>query len=279
MPAVNDPFRFLTNCAAAMHAMFGFKPDSCLVSRVVPALNHDDRAGVSAPDILLLHYTGMPTMQAALDRLCMRESRVSCHYLVDEDGTVMQLVAEADRAWHAGASFWERGNDINSRSIGIEIVNPGHEFGYREFPQVQIDAVIALSRDIVARRSIRPDHVLAHSDIAPTRKEDPGELFPWQQLADAGVGLWVPPAPITAGAVLGPGDTGDDVRTLQGSLAAYGYGLTPTAIFDAATVAVVTAFQRHFRPVRVDGCADPSTIRTLRDLLAAKERLATGAAV
>ncbi|MEZ5787525.1 MAG: N-acetylmuramoyl-L-alanine amidase [Xanthobacteraceae bacterium] len=255
--------------------MFGFKPDSCLVSRVVPALNHDERVGVNAPDILLLHYTGMPTMQAALDRLRIRESRVSCHYLVDEDGTVMQLVAEIERAWHAGISFWERGNDINSRSIGIEIVNPGHEFGYREFPQLQIDAVIALARDIVARRSIEPYRVLAHSDVAPTRKEDPGELFPWQQLADAGVGLWVPPAPITGGAALGLGDAGDDVSALQSSLAAYGYGLTPTGTYDAATVAVVTAFQRHFRPARVDGRADPSTIKTLRDLLAAKEGLTT----
>jgi len=251
-----------------MHAMSAFPPDSPLVSRIVPSPNHDARP--CPPDILLLHYTGMRTMQAALDRLCSSEARVSSHYLVDEDGTVMQLVAEAERAWHAGVSLWEYGNNLNSRSIGIEIVNPGHEFGYREFPQPQVDAVIALSRDIVARRSIRSHHVLAHSDVAPTRKEDPGELFPWQQLAHANVGLWVAPAPIIAGDVLGPGDAGEAVRALQSALAAYGYGLAPTGVFDAATVAVVTAFQRHFRPARIDGRADPSTVKTLQDLLMAK---------
>lgn len=256
-----------------MHAMFGFRPDSPLASRVVPSPNHDERMGVAAPDILLLHYTGMPTMQAALDRLCAREAKVSCHYLVDEDGTVMQLVAEADRAWHAGASFWERGNDINSRSIGIEIVNPGHEFGYRDFPPAQMDAVIALSHDIVARRSVRTDRVLGHSDVAPTRKQDPGELFPWKALAEAAVGLWVPPAPVVAGPVLAAGEAGDAVLALQHQLAAYGYGLTPSATYDSATVAVVTAFQRHFRPVLVDGRADASTILTLHDLLAARAAL------
>lgn len=260
-----------------MHAVFAFQPDSSLVSRVAPSPNHDARP--VTPDILLLHYTGMPTMQAALDRLRSPEARVSSHYLVDEDGTVMQLVAEAERAWHAGVSFWELGTNLNSRSIGIEIVNPGHEFGYRDFPEPQVEAVIALSRDIVTRRAIGPHHVLAHSDVAPTRKEDPGEKFPWQRLGNAGVGLWVPPAPITAGAVLGPGDAGEDVHTLQSLLAAYGYGLTPTGTFDAATVAVVAAFQRHFRPACVDGRADPSTIKTLQDLLAAKDRLATRAAV
>jgi N-acetylmuramoyl-L-alanine amidase len=260
-----------------MHAMFAFQPDSPLVSRIAPSPNHDGRPGAS--DILLLHYTGMPTMQVALDRLRSPEARVSCHYLVDDDGTVMQLVPEAERAWHAGASFWERGNDINTRSIGIEIVNPGHEFGYRDFPQPQVDAVIALSRDIVARHAIRPHHVLGHSDVAPTRKQDPGERFPWQQLANADVGLWVAPAPIIAGAVLAPGDVSDDVRTLQSALAAYGYGLTPTGTFDGATVAVVAAFQRHFRPACVDGRADRSTIKTLQDLLAAKDQLAACAAV
>lgn len=261
----------------SMHAMFAFQPDSPLVSHVAPSPNHDARPVV--PDILLLHYTGMLTMQAALDRLRSPEARVSSHYLVDEDGTIMQLVAEAERAWHAGVSLWEYRNNLNSRAIGIEIVNPGHEFGYRPFPQKQIDAVTALSRDIVERRAIRPHHVLAHSDVAPTRKEDPGELFPWQHLAQANVGLWVAPAPIKDGAVLEPGDAGEAVRALQSALAAYGYGLAPTGVFDAATVAVVTAFQRHFRPARVDGRADASTIKTLQDLLAAKGSLPACAAV
>ncbi len=253
-----------------MHAMSDFKPDSSLVLRVVPSPNRNPRAG-AAPDILLLHYTGMATMQAALDRLCAREARVSCHYLVDEDGTVFQLVPEAERAWHAGASFWERGNDINLRSIGIEIVNPGHEFGYRDFPEPQIVAVITLAREIVLRWAIRPDRVLGHSDVAPSRKQDPGELFPWARLAERGIGLWVPPAPIVAGPVLGPGDSGEEVAALQQALAAYGYGIARTGTYDAATATVVTAFQRHFRTQRIDGLADLSTLRTLETLIAARD--------
>jgi N-acetylmuramoyl-L-alanine amidase len=256
-----------------MHAMFSFKPDSPVVSRVVPSPNHDERIGVAAPDILLLHYTGMPTAQSALDRLCAREAKVSCHYFVEEDGTVLQLVAEAERAWHAGASFWERGNDINSRSIGVEIVNPGHEHGYRDFPSRQITELIVLLRDIVARHAIRADRVLGHSDVAPARKDDPGERFPWRRLAGAGVGLWVPPAPIEPGPALGPGDEGEPVRALQAMLAAYGYGVASTGAYDTGTAAVVAAFQRHFRPALIDGRADPSTRRTLEALIAARQAL------
>lgn len=256
-----------------MHAMFSFKPDAPTVDRVTPSPNHDRRAGAGLPDILLLHYTGMPTMEAALDRLRAPEARVSSHYLVDEDGTVFQLVAEADRAWHAGVSFWERGNDVNSRSIGIEIVNPGHEFGYRDFPEPQIDAVIALAQDIVARRAIRADRVLAHSDVAPARKDDPGERFPWGRLAAAGIGLWVPPAPLAPGRALGPGEAGEEVKALQQALAAYGYGVPLSGAYDSLTTAVVVAFQRHFRPERIDGRADPSTLRTLDEVLAAKRAL------
>lgn len=257
-----------------MHAIATLKPDSRFVAHVAPSPNHDERTGAAAPDILLLHYTGMRDMQSALDRLLSREARVSSHYLVCEDGAMLQLVAEADRAWHAGASFWERGNDINSRSIGIEIVNPGHEFGYRDFPESQIAAVIELTQDIVARWSIRPDRVLGHSDVAPSRKDDPGERFPWRRLAEAGVGLWVPPAPIDAGPVLGPGDLGDEVAAMQQAFAAYGYGIAPTGVYDALTAQVVIAFQRHFRTERVDGRADLSTIHTLHALLAAKQAIA-----
>jgi N-acetylmuramoyl-L-alanine amidase len=253
--------------------MSSFKPDSRFVSHVVPSPNRDGRIGAATPDILLLHYTGMPSMQTALDRLLSRESRVSCHYLVCEDGAVLQLVAEACRAWHAGASFWERGNDLNSRSIGVEIVNPGHEFGYRDFPEPQVLALIALAQDIVARRAIRPDHVLGHSDVAPSRKDDPGERFPWRRLAEAGIGLWVPAAPIVPGPAFGPGDVGEKVTALQQALAAYGYGIMPTGVYDVATAQVVIAFQRHFRIERIDGRADLSTLRTLDALIAARAAL------
>src|SRR5262249_43036956 len=168
-----------------------FAKDSRTVAKVVPSPNHDGRG--ARVDILLMHYTGMQTGEDALARLTDRSAKVSSHYFVDEDGRVLQLVSEHQRAWHAGESSWKRAVDINARSIGIEIVNPGHEYGYRDFPTVQIDAVIALSRDIIARHHIRRERVLAHSDVAPLRKHDPGEKFPWARLAAAGIGLWVEP--------------------------------------------------------------------------------------
>jgi len=231
--------------------------------------NHDARlAGVSV-DILLLHYTGMQTADAALDRLCDPSAKVSCHWFVDEDGRVTQLVAEDRRAWHAGVSCWAGETDINARSIGVEIVNPGHEFGYRDFPDIQIDAVIALCRDVLGRHAIAPQRVLAHSDVAPERKQDPGERFPWARLHVAGIGHWVAPAPISDGKVIGPGDSGEDVAALQRDLAGYGYPVAVTGTCDAGTSSVVTAFQRHFRPARVDGVADASTRDTLARLIAA----------
>src|SRR5882724_1206384 len=244
-----------------------FAPDSRTVTSVVASPNHDARG--AKVDILLLHYTGMTTDEGALARLVDKDSKVSSHYFVYEDGRVFQLVSEQQRAWHAGAASWKRATDINARSIGIEIANPGHEFGYRDFPDPQIDAVIALCRDIVARHHIRRERVLAHSDVAPTRKNDPGEKFPWARLAAAGVGLWVEPAPITPGRTLSANDSGPEIEKLQKSLVRFGYALEITRRYDDTTRSVVTAFQRHFRPERVDGLADPSTIDTLRRLLAA----------
>jgi N-acetylmuramoyl-L-alanine amidase len=229
--------------------------------------NHDARSGGAPVDILLLHYTGMQTAQAALDRLCDPAAKVSCHWFVDEGGRVVSLVDENRRAWHAGSACWAGETDINARSVGIEIVNPGHEFGYRAFPNAQIDSVIALCREILARHPIPPERVLAHSDVAPARKEDPGELFPWDRLAAAGIGLWVPPVPISEGPSLGPGQSGKAIGALQQALASYGYGIAPTGAYDTATEQVVTAFQRHFRPARVDGIADVSTRETLDRLL------------
>jgi len=250
-----------------------FRPDSRLVSDVAPSPNRDERADGRAPDMLLLHYTGMQSTLAAIARLRDENApRVSSHYLVDEEGTVLQLVPEARRAWHAGASHWAGESDINSCSIGIEISNPGHEFGYADFPPHQIATVIALCKDILGRHKIPTARVLAHSDVAPGRKQDPGEKFPWQELHKAGVGHWVAPAPIAEGGALTEGNSGDEVRTLQQQLAAYGYGLDANGRFDAATRDVIAAFQRHFRPARVDGIADASTRKTLAALNAALPR-------
>ena len=246
-----------------------FATDSVLVQQVRPSPNHDARA--LALDILLLHYTGMASTAEAIQRLCDSACKLSSHYVVEEHGRIVQLVPETRRAWHAGQSSWEGVSDINSRSIGIEIGNPGHSFDYPDFPEAQIAAVIALCCDIVARRRICTVRVLAHSDVAPQRKLDPGEKFPWPRLHRAGVGAWVTPSPIGPDAGLGPGDCGPEIVDLQTALRGYGYGIVATGSYDALTEAVVTAFQRHFRTARVDGRADHSTIETLRALLAARD--------
>ena len=266
---VSRPNRFM------LGEMPEFTPDSPLVSRAAPSPNHGERHGGS-PDMIVLHYTGMPDATVALDRLCDPASQVSAHYLVFEDGRIIQCVAEAHRAWHAGESLWGGDIDINSRSIGIEIANPGHDGGYPDFPATQVDAVIALCRDIRARHAISAENVLAHSDVAPGRKNDPGEKFPWEALHRAGIGLWVKPHATGEGDALALGVMGPAVEKLQENLSDYGYGLAVTGDFDAQTENVVRAFQRHFRPACVDGIADRSTTDTLADLLAAR-RKASGA--
>lgn len=218
----------------------------------------------------MLHYTGMESGQAAQDWLCNIKSGVSCHYIVHEDGRIVQMVPEAMRAWHAGTGSWEGETDINSRSIGIEIVNPGHEFGYPDFPDAQITAVIDLSRGIVDRWNIPGHRVLAHSDTAPGRKADPGEKFPWDRLYSHGIGHWVEPAPVGGGRFFTVGDSGEPVEALQSMFALYGYGIEITGQFDDRTRTVVEAFHRHFRQAKVDGVADVSTIDTLHRLLAAR---------
>ncbi|GAA0774272.1 N-acetylmuramoyl-L-alanine amidase [Roseibium denhamense] len=242
--------------------------DTGIKAKVHPSPNHGQRASGAPIDMVIVHYTGMETGRDALQRLCDPRSEVSAHYLIEEDGSILQCVPEARRAWHAGRSFWKGESDINSRSIGIEIVNPGHEFGYRAFPDVQIEAVIALLKDVCARHAIEPWMVLAHSDIAPDRKEDPGELFPWDRLAKAGIGHFVLPIPISGSSVMmQEGETGQPVEAVQSMLALYGYDIEITGDYDKRTRLVVTAFQRHFRPERVDGIADQSTIDTLYALL------------
>ena len=244
-----------------------FPPDSKFAKAVHPSPNHGERRDVAGPDMLILHYTGMQDCEAALRRLC-EEAQVSCHYLVFEDGRIVQMVPEKMRAWHAGESSWEGVADINSRSIGIEICNPGHEFGYPDFPKKQIKSVIALCKDIVKRHKIRADRVLAHSDIAPDRKPDPGEKFPWDELHRHGIGHWVKPEKIGADAGFCDGDHSSEIAAVQKQFRDYGYKIEPTGTFDETTKNIVLAFQRHFRPKRVDGVLDASTRVTLSKLFA-----------
>ncbi|MET0597611.1 MAG: N-acetylmuramoyl-L-alanine amidase [Mesorhizobium sp.] len=246
--------------------MTGFAPDHPGAEvRVSP--NFGMRREAVRPELIVLHYTGMETGEAAEAWLCDPISEVSSHYLVHEDGRITQMVREADRAWHAGRSSWRGERDVNSLSIGIEVVNPGHAFGYRDFTRAQVATVIALCRGIAERHGVRPEGVLAHSDVAPGRKVDPGERFPWSELAAAGVGHFVPPAPPQGGAFLAEGDRGEAVESLQSMLAVYGYGVEINGNFDRQTTQVVEAFQRHFRQSSVDGIADGSTVLTLRNLL------------
>ena len=222
----------------------------------LPSPNFNHR---TAPiDILLLHYTGMQSAQAALDRLCDPKAQVSAHYVVDEDGTTYRLVDEEHRAWHAGAGYWAGARDVNAHSIGIEIVNPGHEFGYRPFQQVQMLAVLELAKDIVTRHRIPPARVLGHSDIAPLRKEDPGELFNWSFLAENGVGLWPKLKPCAW----------SDAEFLL-KLGRYGYDLEGPSGTDTARArrAAVTAFARHFRPTRLVSEPDPELKAVLNGLI------------
>lgn len=227
-------------------------------------------------ELLVLHYTGMETGQAALDRMCDPAAEVSAHYMIWEDGRVVQLVGEDKRAWHAGVSSWQGKSDLNSRSIGVEIVNGGHDWplaggALPPYPQVQIEALIELSRGILQRWNIPQTGIVGHSDIAPARKDDPGEHFPWIQLAEAGVGLWpqqgpsLPPVaePSLIGRGLGRSDSGAAVARVQGMLAQIGYQIDQTSTYDQGTEAVVRAFQRRFLQDQVTGSADLRTLQII----------------
>jgi len=229
-----------------------------------PSPNFDFRT--TPPDTIVLHYTGMETGEAAMERLRDPAAKVSSHYVVEEDGRVFRLVPEERRAWHAGQSFWKGVRDINTASVGIEIVNPGHEFGYRPFPEAQVSSVIALVADIRTRWTVDDDRIVGHSDVAPERKEDPGELFPWKRLAEAGHGLWVEP-PAAPGLPLAEGEEGAGVFALQAGFTRLGYDCAPSGAFDAHTTAVVRAFQRHWVQTRFDGVADGETRARLIGLL------------
>lgn len=234
----------------------------------IPAPSPNFDARTAPPDMVVLHYTGMRTGEEALARLRDAEAKVSAHYLIEEDGRVFSLVAEERRAWHAGVSYWKGERNINAVSIGIELVNPGHEWGYRAFPGAQIEVLIQLLGEIRGRWSVPDGRIVGHSDVAPARKQDPGELFPWARLAAAGHGLWTEP-PAAPGAPLAVGDEGTGVFALQAGLTRLGYDSAPSGQFDEDTRTIVTAFQRHWRPDRVDGVADGETRARLVHLLRA----------
>lgn len=216
--------------------------------------NIDARSG--GIDILLMHYTGMTDALEAVERLCDPQARVSAHYVVSEAGEVYQLAEERARCWHAGISEWRGLPDVNSRSIGIEIANHGHEHGYRPFPEPQMQALIALSKGVLSRWPIPPRNVIGHSDIAPIRKEDPGELFDWARLARDGIGLWPFGVAASTKSALGRGESGPDVLRMQQDLRRYGWPCPETGRFDAVTEKTVIAFQRHFRQSPLDGRFD-----------------------
>jgi N-acetylmuramoyl-L-alanine amidase len=222
--------------------------------------NHGSRGEVARIDMLVLHYTGMRSAEAAIERLCDPSTKVSAHYVVEENGTIWRLVPEARRAFHAGASCWQSERDLNAVSLGIEIVNPGHEWGYCPFPDEQMGAVEMLCRDLVSRYSIPADRIVGHSDIAPERKADPGELFDWLRLARAGIGIWPPP------------DQSPPPREIDGAraladLTAIGYCAT-----ERSLTAALVAFQRRFRPVCCDGRLDLETAARLSEVRAVFER-------
>lgn len=217
--------------------------------------NHDERPAGKPVDMLVLHYTGMKTGAEALARLCDPEARVSAHYTIDRDGRVYRHVDEDRRAWHAGISYWAGETNVNARSIGIELVNPGHEFGYEPFAEAQIGALLDLADGIIARHRIPAARVVGHSDVAPARKTDPGELFPWKQLADFGIGLW-------------PERSSKALRLpVETALREIGYGVPPDVDWPLETV--VAAFQRRYVPDAITGTADPETQRRIAAVHAA----------
>jgi N-acetylmuramoyl-L-alanine amidase len=236
-----------------------------------PSQNFNDRkAGI---DMLVLHYTGMTSGQEALKRLQDAAAEVSAHYMIWEDGRISQLVDESKRAWHAGVGSWQGDTDINSRSVGIEIVNGGHNVPLADgslppYPQAQIDAVIDLCKEIISNHNIPQNRIVGHSDIAPERKDDPGEHFPWEQLAREGIGMWPEALAVSRsveliGRGLGKGDTGAPVERLQEMLVRIGYGLQVSGAYDATTESVVQAFQRHWLPARLTGQADMESLRVI----------------
>ena len=227
-----------------------------------PSPNFDERN----PDVhlryVVLHYTGMPTRDVALQRLCNPKSKVSAHYLIDDEGRLFKLVEEDKRAWHAGKGFWRGATDINSASIGIELVNPGHAYGYTKFPKAQTNFLKDLLKEVMKRNRLNPaTALLAHADIAPDRKEDPGELFPWEDFAKEGFGLW-------------PSVERKDYEPIQDFeeqklLRTIGYDCPDNGVYDPPTRAALLAFQRRYDPANITGTPERETIARMRALVRA----------
>ncbi|NVJ97841.1 MAG: N-acetylmuramoyl-L-alanine amidase [Alphaproteobacteria bacterium] len=231
-----------------------------------PSPNWDERPEGCTIDAVIIHYTGMESGEAALDRLCDPDAKVSAHYLIEEDGRLFQMVPEDKRAWHAGVSHWAGRDNLNHTSIGIELVNPGHEFGYRDFSKAQIDTLLAMLKGIASRHSILPSRYLGHSDIAPDRKTDPGERFPWERLAREGFGVWSGVDGRDASPIAQKGDKGPIINKLNKQLGIVGYHVSDTDCFDCSTEYVIRAFQAHWRPETVSGIFDAGTAARLEDI-------------
>lgn len=215
--------------------------------------NFNNRPDGIAIDMLIFHYTGMLSANEALERMCSPIAKVSAHYMIDENGRIFQLVPEEKRAWHAGLAYWRGETNINDRSIGIELENPGHNFNYKYFPEKQITSLIKLAREIVQKYNIPARNIVGHSDVAPKRKKDPGELFNWSLLAENGLGLWPENKVVNNNNV-------DDLSDFESKLGLYGY---ETSNLVASTL----AFQRHFQPKTCSGKIDIQTVSILRRLI------------
>jgi N-acetylmuramoyl-L-alanine amidase len=223
--------------------------------------NRDARPSGARVDMIILHYTGTPTRQAAIEHLRHPASQVSAHYLIDETSAVLLLVPEPERAWHAGPANWRGHANLDDRSIGIELVNPGHDSGYPDFPVLQLAALCDLCLQILSRHSIPSRNIVGHSDVAPDRARDPGEKLDWAGLAQNGVGLWPTGVPD-----LGTGGIVRDaasLRSVRAALNTIGYRVAPEGALDPALAAVLRAFQRHWRPEAVTGQADAGTLARL----------------
>ena len=245
--------------------------ESNLVHRVFPSPNIEPRFNNLLPQLIILHYTGLETFERSLEILSRPDCKVSCHYVVDVDGHVVQMVSEQMRAWHAGVSCWKGETDINSVSIGIEIQNPGHSLGYTDFPSEQMNVVTALCQDIMMRHSIKPQNVLAHSDVAPSRKIDPGEKFDWQGLALKGIGVWVPPVLVDTAHVEMAANFSEEknIEEIRRLLSLVGYCVQISGPLDQELGFVLRAFQLHFRQNLINSRPDLSTLLTLRKLVKA----------
>jgi N-acetylmuramoyl-L-alanine amidase len=229
--------------------------------------------------MLVLHYTGMESGEAAFERLLDPASKVSAHYMVEEDGEIKQLVDEGRRAWHAGLSFWNGITDINSASVGIEIVNGGHDFDLPEFTRPQLTSVIRLSKKIVKSYDIPDFNIVGHSDIAPSRKQDPGEKFPWKEVAQRGVGYWPSNVSSDQRVVFELGATDRAISILQRGLAFIGYNIEVNGCLDATTAGVLSAFQRRYRPTHINGNIDIETVELITNLADNRKKLVGNAAV